>query len=112
MVEYSKDDDDLALEALFASGPIADDGFSRKVVRRVRRRLLVRRLALPVAVSAGALIAAKPLLAVMVALKDFAALLPLDALPVPEQVIPQVSLWFVVSIAALAGLIFLPTLDD
>ena len=64
--------DDLALEALFASQPIADDGFSRRVIARVRRRQWVRRLALPIAVLMGGAIAAKPALAIVDVLRDIA----------------------------------------
>ena len=51
MAEKLKDAEDRLLESLFASEPIADDGFSRRVVTRIRRRIWVRRLALPVEVD-------------------------------------------------------------
>ena len=60
MAERMKDEQDRMLDAMFASDPIDDDGFSRFVMRRVRRKLLVRRLTLPVAVLIGGLIAFKP----------------------------------------------------
>lgn len=60
MAERLKDDQDLKLEALFRSEPVQDDGFSARIMSRVRRRMWVRRLSLPTAFVVGALIAAKP----------------------------------------------------
>lgn len=60
MVERMKDGQDRLLEAMFASKPIADDGFSALVVRRIRRKLLLRRLTLPIAALIGGLLAFKP----------------------------------------------------
>lgn len=62
MADRLKDAEDLKLESLFRSQPVRDNGFSVNVVSRVRRRIWVRRLALPVAITIGTLIAAKPLL--------------------------------------------------
>ncbi len=62
MAERLKDSVDLKLEALFRSEPVLDDGFSARIVSRVRRRMWVRRLSLPTAFVAGVMIAAKPLM--------------------------------------------------
>jgi hypothetical protein len=61
MAEKIKDAEDLMLERLFSAEAIADDGFSSRVVGRVRRRLWVRRLTLPLAIAIGASISIKPL---------------------------------------------------
>lgn len=71
-----KDRDDLRLEALFSSEPIADDGFSERVVSRIRRRLWIRRWTMPIAVLVGGLIAAKPVSDVLVAAGTIATVLP------------------------------------
>jgi hypothetical protein len=63
MAERIKDEKDRLLETMFASEPIADDGFSALVVRRVRRKVMLRRLSLPLAALIGGAIAFKPLLA-------------------------------------------------
>jgi hypothetical protein len=63
MAERIKDEEDRLLEAMFASSPIADDGFSALVVQRIRRKMLLRRLSLPIAALIGGVIAFKPLLA-------------------------------------------------
>jgi hypothetical protein len=62
MAERIKDKEDLALEAMFRSDRVPDDGFSARVVSRVRRRIWLRRLTLPFAVMLGLAISAKPML--------------------------------------------------
>ena len=61
MADRLKDSEDLKLEALFRSVPVLDDGFSAGVVSRVRRRMWITRLSLPMAFVAGVILAAKPL---------------------------------------------------
>ena len=62
MAERMKDDTDRALETAFRFEPIDDDGFSARVVSRVRRRIWIRRLGIPAALALGAIIGLKPLL--------------------------------------------------
>ena len=92
MADRLKDDTDLKLESLLRSQPVQDDGFSVKVVSRVRRRIWVRRLALPVAITVGTLIAAKPLLQLASAIPKLLMIVPdsmsgLDNLPLSS--LPQ-----------------------
>ncbi|MGI9199501.1 MAG: DUF5056 domain-containing protein [Woeseiaceae bacterium] len=62
MAEKIQDAEDRLLDEMFqADGTeITDDGFSDRVVRRIRRQMWVRRLALPIAMIVGAAIALKP----------------------------------------------------
>ena len=62
MADKIQDAEDRILESMFQSDAIADDGFSDLVLRRVRRQLWVRRLALPIAMLVGAAIALRPVL--------------------------------------------------
>ncbi len=62
MADRLKDEADLKLEALFRTESVQDDGFSGRVVSRVRRQMWVERLSLPTAFVIGAMIAAKPLI--------------------------------------------------
>jgi hypothetical protein len=92
MAERRKDKEDLALEALFRSDPVADDGFSVRVVSSVRRRMWIRRLSMPVAMLVGGIISAGPILEVLNVLPGllsslFGASLSLDRLPVDS--LPQ-----------------------
>ena len=57
-----KDKEDLKLESMFRSEPVADDGFSVSIISRVKRQMWIRRLSMPVAIGIGVTIAAKPLL--------------------------------------------------
>ena len=76
MADRMKDAEDLKLESLFASDTIADDGFSTRIEKRIRRQLWVRRLALPVALLIGGAIAVKPLANLLTALFRFVSVLP------------------------------------
>ena len=70
MADRLKDNEDLALEALFRAEPIADDGFSKQVVGRLQRRIWTRRIMLPAAVFVGSAIAAKPVSVLLGTLSD------------------------------------------
>jgi hypothetical protein len=76
MAERLKDSEDLKLEALFKSEPVLDDGFSARIVSRVRRRMWVRRLSLPTAVIIGAIIAVKPLMQIAALVPKVAGIFP------------------------------------
>jgi hypothetical protein len=76
MADRLKDEEDRKLEALFASEPIADDGFSSRVMARVRRQIWVRRLSLPLAFVVGASIAARPLMQLVDALAGLLDFIP------------------------------------
>ncbi len=89
MVEKRKDAEDRILESMFHSEPIADGGFSRRVIARIRRRLWVRRLALPVAVLIGGAIAAKPAWQLVVAASKVLAVVPEGVFETPAEWIPQ-----------------------
>lgn len=94
MVDRLKDEVDRSLESLFRSEPVRDDGFSVRVVSRVRRQMWVRRLSLPVAFTVGAAISAKPVLQLANALPNLLGSVPgvaldLDKLPIGD--LPQMS---------------------
>jgi hypothetical protein len=89
MAERIKDAEDRILESLFESAPIADDGFSQQIVRRVKRQLWVRRLTLPVAVVIGGLIAFKPLAALLSVIANMSTMISFDAIGTVAGSIPQ-----------------------
>jgi hypothetical protein len=62
MAEKMQDAEDRLLESMFQSDPVADNGFSDRLIRRIRRQMWIRRLALPVAMVAGAAVAVKPVI--------------------------------------------------
>lgn len=62
MADRLKDEADKALESLFGTESVRDEGFSLRVVARVRRQMWVRRLSLPLAFLIGIAVSAKPLI--------------------------------------------------
>jgi len=65
MADKIRDAEDAWLESLLSAEFIADDGFSDRVVGKIRRKLWLRRLTLPVAAAVGGTIAFKPALALL-----------------------------------------------
>lgn len=91
MADRLKDNGDKMLEALFRSEPIPDDGFSVKVMKRLKRRLWIRRLALPTALVVGAAVALKPLSQLVVVFSKFLTLIPGNFGGLTLESIPQAS---------------------
>jgi hypothetical protein len=90
MAEKLKDAEDRLLESMFRSDPIEDGGFSRRVVMRIRRRLWVQRLALPVAIFIGAAVAITTQL--VIAASKLLAIVPQGTLEIPMTWIPQMQI--------------------
>lgn len=103
MAEKMKDDEDRMLESMFQSGPIADDGFSDRVVRRIRLQLWVRRLALPIAMLIGAAIALKPATQLLAVVSKLLGVLPTDVLAAPGELAAQLPM--VLGAGALLGIV-------
>jgi hypothetical protein len=89
MAERIKDAEDRLLESMFDSAPIADDGFSATVVRKVRRRLWLRRLAVPVAAVIGGAFAIKPLTGLVMIVASLSSLVPQEIFSSAMALIPQ-----------------------
>ena len=89
MAEKLKDAEDQLLESMFASTPVADDGFSTRVVTKIRHRIWVRRLALPVAMVVGGAIAIKPASQLAMAAAKLLAVVPQDVVVAPTEWLPQ-----------------------
>ena len=118
MVDRMKDAEDLALEALFASEPVEDNGFTEKVMKRVNRRLWLRRLLLPSAVVVGIAIAARPALDVLTVLSGLWGQTPMDDVTT-GGLLNAASGWFpgtsaitLVAVTAVALLCLLPALEE
>ena len=89
MADRTRDDQDRMLESLLAFEPIADDGFSQQVVRRIRRQLWIRRLALPIAMTVGMAIAFRPLLELVNLGAAVLGMLPAELIDLPFDWLPQ-----------------------
>lgn len=90
MVEKLKDAEDRLLESMFAAEPIADDGFSQRIVTHIRRQIWVRRLALPAAMLVGGLVAFKPAMQLVTVSSTLLGVVPREFLEIPASVLPQV----------------------
>lgn len=97
---------DRRLESLLREDAIADDGFSKRVVARIRRRIWVNRLALPIAVAVGFAFAVKPVLDLVQALLPLFSVLPTEMFSASLQYLPQLQL-VVLGGMMLAGLMIL-----
>jgi len=112
MAERIKDAEDRLLESMFDSAPIADDGFSTAVVRKIRRRVWLRRLALPVAALVGGAIAIKPLAGLVTAVVRLSSLLPQELLAATTSLVPQAPMIVLGAMLLAACLLGLRALDD
>ncbi len=112
MADKMKDAEDRLLESMFAAPPIADDGFSVRVVSKVRRRLWLRRLALPVAMLIGGAIAIKPLTAFVTLIASLSALLPQELFGVIAEFIPQAQTFVLGALLLAVCMLGMRTLEE
>lgn len=116
MVERLKDKEDRKLESLFASESIADNGFSQKVVSRVRRRIWIQRLSLPIAFVVGGAIAVKPLSQFVAAMSKMFVFIPQSFSSriesVPFDRLPPVSSIFIAATLVMVFLLVSRLLED
>ncbi len=112
MAERIKDAQDRLLESMFDAAPIADDGFSERVVRRIRRKLLIRRLTLPAAVIAGGVVAFKPAAELLAAAYKVLLGMPDDLVAAATGNLPSLQLIVTGGVILLATLLSLNMLEE
>ena len=112
MAEKLKDAEDRMLESLLQSAPIADDGFSHRVVTRIRRRLWLRRLAIPVAMFVGGAIAVKPVTQLLVASSKIMTVVPQGLFEVPAGWLPQLQVVVLGAMLLAAAMLGLRMLEE
>ncbi len=112
MAEKIKDAEDRLLESMFDGAPIADDGFSATIVRKVRRRLWLRRRAVPVAALIGGAIAVKPLTGLVLAVGNLSSLIPQDLVNTVAALIPQAPTIVLGAMLLAACMLGLRTIED
>ena len=112
MAEKIKDAEDRLLESLFDSEPLADNGFSGIVVRKINRKLWIRRLALPVAAVLGGAIALKPLSGLFAMLSSLSSLIPQDTLSMATSSIPQLPMVVMGALLLAVGLLGVRMLEE
>ncbi len=92
MADKIKDAEDRLLESLFSAEPIADDGFSSRVVGKIRRQQWLRRLTLPIAAAIGGAIAFKPAMAAFAIATRILATIPGEMMASATDWIPSLQL--------------------
>ena len=116
MAEKIKDAEDRLLESLFESAPIADDGFSAKVVGKIRRRLWLRRLTLPVAAVIGGAFAIKPLAGLAMTIANLSSsmssLVPEELVSATSEIVPQAPLVVLGAMLLAACMVGLRAIED
>jgi hypothetical protein len=116
MADRMKDAEDMKLESLFASDTIADNGFSARIHKRIRRQVWVRRLTLPTAVVVGGAIAAKPVIGLVAALPQLFSILPASVSSnldlASTSSLPQLSTILLGGMLVIAAVTFVRILED
>jgi hypothetical protein len=112
MAEKTSDAVDRMLTSAFESEPIADDGFSTRIVSRIRRRIWMNRLALPIAVLVGAAFALKPAVQLVSALLPLMSAVPVEVTGAPMQYLPQLQLVVLGGMAFAAGVTLIRFLEE
>ena len=92
MAERIKDEQDRMLESMFESAPIADNGFSSQIMRRIKRKLWIRRITLPAAVFIGGLVAFQPVVGLLKSVYQLTSSLPIEIVPSLESSLPSLQL--------------------
>ena len=112
MADKTSDAVDRLLASAFAAEPVPDDGFSKRIVTKLRRRIWVNRLALPVAILVGAAFALKPAVQVVNALLPLLNAVPIEIARVPMEFLPQIQLVVLGGMAFAAGVTLVKMLEE
>jgi hypothetical protein len=105
MADKLKNAEDRFLESVFTSEIIADDGFSDRVLKTIRHRIWVQRLALPLAVLLGGTISVKPLSQLLVATSKLLTVMPQELFIIPDGWMPQLQTVFIGALLLAAGIL-------
>lgn len=112
MAERIKDEQDRLLESMFESPPVADGGFSKQIVGRIRRKLWIRRITLPAAVLLGGVVAYPPLAALVKGVYQLLLSMPGDLVPSISGSMPSLQLIVTGALVLFVTLFSLNMLED
>ena len=112
MADKIKDAEDRLLESLFRSEAIDDDGFSDRIITRIRRHIWLRRLALPIAMLTGAAIAIKPLLQVVAVFSTLTDSVPQYSFAMPEVISAQLPILVAIGCLLIVGIVTFQVSED
>ncbi len=112
MADKTTDREDELLQSLFAAEPVEDDGFSDRVVRKLRVRIWVQRLTLPVAALIGFAVAINPLMDLLALMPSLASMVPARFAFDIGSALPATPSLVVGGLLLIGGLGALQLLDD
>ena len=112
MADRIRDAEDRLLESMFESAPIEDAGLSDQIVRRIRRRLWIRRLALPVATVIGTSIALGPMMNFAQLIANVANIMPQQSFGLPTDWLPQLHIVLLAGLVAVTAYVGTQALED
>ena len=112
MAEKTTDREDELLASMFAAEAVEDAGFSDRVLRKLRLRVWVQRLTLPVAATIGFAVAINPLMDLLALTPSLASLVPARFSLDIGSMIPATQSLVVGGLLLAAGLGALQLLDD
>ena len=105
MAEKLQDAEDRLLASLLRPTPIEDDGFSSRIVARIRRGIWIRRLAMPAVLLLGGAIAGKSVLQLGAVLAALGGALPIDPPALPATLLAQMPAMITVGCLMLIGIV-------
>ena len=105
MVEKLQDAEDRLFTALLRADEIGDEGFSNRVVARIRRDIWLRRLALPVAMLLGGAIALRSLFQLGSVFSVLNESLHVDAIALPATMVAQLPMILTVGCLMLIAIV-------
>ena len=112
MADRMSDREDELLTSLFAAERIADDGFSDRVLRKLRVQLWARRLTLPVAALIGFAVAVNPLLELLALMPSLVTIVPTGWSAGLSSLLPDAQMLVIGGMILIAGIGTLQLLDD
>ncbi len=112
MVDRMKDAEDRLLESMFQSEPIADDGFSDRVVWRLWRRIWIRRLTLPAALLIGGAVAIKPAMQLVLVGSSLLNAVPQELFVAPAAWISQLPIILFAGTVLVIGMLSARMLEE
>ena len=112
MADKTTNAEDRYLESVFRSAEIPDDGFSKRILFRIRRRIWINRLALPVAAVIGAVFAVKPATQLVTALMPLFNIATVEVIEVPMQLLPQLQTIVLGGMVFAAGIVLFKVFEE
>lgn len=112
MADRIRNAEDRRLDAMLRTAPLADDGFTDCVLRRVRRRIWLRRLVLPCAAAIGGALAFEPAVALVRSIAGLRLAMAPDLMMIPVAMLPSATVVVLGAMLLLAVALGLRMLEE